>query len=705
MADDVAVNKVVLVAVTFAVLSGLALPGCRGAAGTPAPPGAEGAPEPPGMGDAGAGGRGHPDDQPPGTGLGASPSAVLSPTLGVTLTDFAVWGALTPDEARDGVVVAVEVARPGGAAASGQASTVPGDRAWRVYLSDASGADVSVMPGDTVRAAVGDRVVEAVVPDIRLALGPGALDGRTAITVTARHPATGLRAAWVRAVPWARVSLHPGDVTGALRPRAGMTLTLYGADDEARGAGAAVTDRSGRFSVWARDPAGRRVRPEAGDRVVIDDGESRLTVDVPPLAGDWDLGAGILSGPAQPGARIEAVLWNPWRPGEVATPATAAGADGTWSLAGIPLHPATHFYLTELLAPGDQAYYCQQVPMVYVEPGSSAVEVQTLWEVEAALELMRGGRVVARARGGGPWSRNLVLALRDDAGRPAAVQPGDRLTGTVDRAAVDIAVGRFDARLDPATGRIAGHAAPGARVGLARDRQVIQAAETTAAADGAFTLDAGGALVDGWPGPGVEIQAFQPLGDHNLRARFVGPSLTATLGGRAAGGRATPGARITVVRAAADADGGAGGLATAVSGAAAGDARAAVSAVADAAGRWEVDWPASTPPLAAGERLALQVEDGTWRAYTLPDLTAEIDAAAGAIVGGGTPGGVVSIEAFVGADIEPVTLSGFIGDDGRWAVDLRDRGDGTGSIDARQLRRVIVSGLGDDGSVRRVVER
>lgn len=506
-------------------------------------------------------------------------------------------------------------------------------------------------------------------------------------------------------MPWARVSLHPGDVTGALRPRAGMTLTLYGADDEARGAGAAVTDRSGRFSVWARDPAGRRVRPEAGDRVVIDDGESRLTVDVPPLAGDWDLGAGILSGPAQPGARIEAVLWNPWRPGEVATPATAAGADGTWSLAGIPLHPATHFYLTELLAPGDQAYYCQQVPMVYVEPGSSAVEVQTLWEVEAALELMRGGRVVARARGGGPWSRNLVLALRDDAGRPAAVQPGDRLTGTVDRAAVDIAVGRFDARLDPATGRIAGHAAPGARVGLARDRQVIQAAETTAAADGAFTLDAGGALVDGWPGPGVEIQAFQPLGDHNLRARFVGPSLTATLGGRAAGGRATPGARITVVRAAADADGGAGGLATAVSGAAAGDARAAVSAVADAAGRWEVDWPASTPPLAAGERLALQVEDGTWRAYTLPDLTAEIDAAAGAIVGGGTPGGVVSIEAFVGADIEPVTLSGFIGDDGRWAVDLRDRGDGTGSIDARQLRRVIVSGLGDDGSVRRVVER
>lgn len=710
--------------------------------------------------------------RPPSSGAGAAPPAspVLSPTLGITLTDLAVWGALAPDEARSGTTVTVALSRPGrsgaspvgtagsgavpsGAAftagpatpfASGDTTTAPGEPTWRVFLSDAGGASASVMPGDAVRVTVGARVVDAVVPDVRLAferadgalrgtiegiaadrdgrgdgawhvdvatggarparrrarttvtaggaegtarfalaLGPGALDGRTPITVTARHAATGLAVAWVRTAPWARVSLHPGDITGALRPRAGVTLTLAAADGSRRGEARGVTDLAGRFSLWARDATGRRLRPVAGDRVTLDDGESTLAVDVPPLSGAWDLDAGTLTGPALPGARLEVVLWNPWRPGEVATPATAADVDGRWRLAGIPLHPATHFYLTELLPGGDQAYYCQQVPMLYVAPGSPAVEVQTLWEIEADVALVRAGRTVARARGGGPWSRNVVLTLRDAAGRPVAVQAGDRLTGTLDGQPVDVGVGRFDARLDAATARITGHAAPGARVGLARDRQVIQAVQATAGADGAFVLDAAEALVDGRPAPGVEVEAFQSVAGHNLRARLVGPSLVATLGGRTATGRATPGAGVTVTRS----EGGAG------------------STVADDAGRWTITWDAAEPALTAGETLTLAVDNDQADASTfiLPDLSAAIDVQAGMLRGTGTPDGLVSIQAFVGDDVEPVTLSGFVDGAGRWAVDLRDRGDGTASLDAAQLRRVVVTGVGDAGAGRVVV--
>lgn len=679
--------------------------------------------------------------------LSFTPDPGLLPTIEITLTDSMVAGLVPPGSAGGWVEAKLRDGggrlRGSGEASMDRTGTTR----WRLYLRDAEGEDVLIQPGDRVRIAVhGDaptpRGVEIAVPDVRLTfdrpagtlsgevIGPGAagespgapgdpdgaavtgtvevdpplsrvtridsagrfalafgaadaLVGGTPVRVSVEAAPGGPRVHVARPVPYARVSLHPGDITGAMRPDADLSLELRGPGGGVEASARARADASGRFMAWLHAPDGRRVRPAAGKRVVVRDGETELAVDVAPLDGQWDFGGNRLSGAGLPGAKIDVVLWNPWYPGQTDTPATSVGADGAWTVRpAVPLHPGSHFYLTEHLADGDQLYYCYQIPMLYVEPGSAVVEVQALWEIGGGVFLMRGSdqRAVGGGRGGGPWSGNLTLVLRSPGdggpGGTVAARPGDQLLFQVwyGDETMGTAVGQLDADLDRTTGRITGHAPPGARVGLARPEAPITGTFVTVGVDGSFTLDARGVIGDE---SAIEealatetLEVFYTTEEgHNMRRRFTGARMTVDLGGREVTGQAMPGSSVTVTRQAAPPD--------------------TATAAADATGRFTATLGSGEAPFAAGDVVSLRA-NGASLPLTIEPLAAEIDIGGAALSGTAPPDALLDIAVHVGASEIPDRLSAFAGDNGRWSVDLRNPLSGLNVLDLDLIRRVEI---------------
>lgn len=377
---------------------------------------------------------------------------------------------------------------------------------------------------------------------------PMSLAPTAALTLHLRSADGLLAAAWPRRAPYLRVSLLPGDIMGNLEPGAAIQLSL---DREGRtGSGIALAGGDGSFTAWIFDAQGRRMVPRQGDLVRAGDGATTLEITVPAFSASWDLEGNRLagSGPAQ--AALDFTLWNPWRLGETETPSGLVDAGGTWSLRPRHgLHPATHFYITTHLPMGDQLYYCQQIPMLYLEPGdgsgpsrAAGVEVQALWGLEARVALLRDGREVATAAGGGAWSGNLRLELRDGEGRAVALRPGDRVSLTAEGRTMVAEVGAFDAafRGGPAQ-TLEGIAPPGADVALALPESPFAEPAVTASGQGAWRLG----TADRWellrPEPlpggfpalvgGARVEAFTTLASgHNLRRRFGGPQVEADLG-------------------------------------------------------------------------------------------------------------------------------------------------------------------------------
>lgn len=381
-------------------------------------------------------------------------------------------------------------------------------------------------------------------------LDPQTVEGGQAITLSLRSRAERWNLAWPRRAPYLRISLHPGDITGNLEPGAAITLSLRGPEDRA-GRGIARAGEDGGFTTWLFGEDGRRVKPRPGDTVVADDGVTRLEVTVPEFAVAWDLAAGRLTGRGPAAAALDFTVWNPWRPGETVTPKSAVGPDGAWSLAPKQgLHPATHFYITTHLPDGDQLYHCEQIPMLYLEPGDGSgrdpraafVEVQTLWGLQAKLELQREDRVVAYAAGGGPWSGNLGLILRGPDGEPVAVRTGDIVRAIVGSQVLAAKVAPFTAAWRASEGGLVSGIAPlGSTIGLAEPESPFADATTSAGADGTFTLATSGrwtlgetvlGLQEGIPPlpPGAKAEVFTTLASgHNLRRSFRGPTVLATL--------------------------------------------------------------------------------------------------------------------------------------------------------------------------------
>ena len=431
----------------------------------------------------------------------------------------------------------------------------------RFVLDPETGPDApEVTPGTALTTATATDAPRTALPTTAARAGPAGagafpldpqtIEGGQAVTLSLRSRAERWNLAWPRRAPYLRVSLHPGDITGNLEPGAAITLSLSGPADRA-GRGIARAGDDGGFSTWLFAADGRRVKPRPGDTVLADDGVTRLEVTVPEFAVAWDLATERLTGRGPAAASLDFTVWNPWRPGETETPKSAVGPDGAWSLAPEHgLHPATHFYITTHLPDGDQLYHCEQVPMLYLEPGDGSgrdpraafVEVQTLWELRAELELRREDRVVARAAGGGPWSGNLGLILQGTDGAPMPIRTGD-----VVRASIGSQV--LEAKVLPLTaswqggerGLVVGNAPPGATVGLAEPESPFPDASTRGDADGTYSLSAAGlwsmsedgeALPDGLPpmAPGAKGEVYSTLASgHNLRRSFRGPTVVAAL--------------------------------------------------------------------------------------------------------------------------------------------------------------------------------
>lgn len=526
-----------------------------------------------------------------------------------------------------------------------------------------------------------------------LSFGADQLIGGESLRVSASLPEQHLTVHSARRVPYVRVSLHPGDITGAMRPDSEIALELRDAGGGLRASGRARSDADGRFSGWTLLPDGRRARPGPGDRVVVRDAEGEITLDIPPFAAAADLAANRIGGKGAPGAPIDVVLWNPWYPGETANPATEVGEDGGWSVEpSIAIHPASHFYVTEHLPEGDLLYYCYQIPLLYVEPGSPMVEVQTLWEARTELSLARNGRAIARAAGGGPWSGNLRLVLRGiegaDAGKPIAAQPGDVITADFGEGGVQrVDVLPLTAQRDPGIRRITGRAAPGARVGLARAETPISGTLVTAGPDGAFVLDPEPlAEQDAARGPET-FEVYSTTDDgHNMRQRFVAPVLTAELGGRTVTGRAQPGARVTLVHHDSD-----------------GSLLATTSVTVDPTGLFTATFGADMPPLAAGESVGIQVDDAGTEMLELKAVTAELDITNAVLSGTGPQDGLLDIAVYVGASEVPDRLSSFIGKDGIWTVDLRNPVNGLSAVDLGLIRRIEIVQREENGFAQRLV--
>jgi hypothetical protein len=630
----------------------------------------------------------------------------------------------------DGIgTVALKLMAPDGsqrASASAEADG-PGTE-WSTHLTDGAGNSVPPRPQDRLVATLDSEQTELIVPrlgtrfdraadivagttapnlpvevqlgrqaDLRTLnttadssgnwqtlFGPdGDVRGALPVTVTVRT-AAGHAVSLPRQVPMVRASLHPGDITGIMAPFGLVTARLSTATGALLGEGFSVADHAGRFSTWLRDPAGRVVRPQADQTLTLTDGEDTQALTIGPLWGTWDLAANRLHGTGVPGSQIELTVWNPWFPGENEYPKTEVDYQGKWqSVPAVALHPASHFYVLDRLTEGDDFFYCQQVPMLHVSPGTPEVMVETLWEITAALTLLRNGAVVATAQGGGRWSSNVYLLLRDAAGELVNIRPGDTVQAALDDWQQTFVVPPLSAEVDAAIRQLTGLAPPGTTVALGD--QLPFGTSTVAGADGRYGLDVSAFLDGAGVRSGQRFEAYYPeTTGHHVRQAFRGPELDATLGATSVFGRAQPSAAFTVTRQIAGA----------------GDPQVIVGR-ADPFGGVAVTMPA--PPLRPDDVLQL-TSGGSTASLRLPALTVALDVASGTVTGLSPAGELVELVPHSGfAGDHPEHLYTFADDAGAWSTNVWDRGRGGPAVAAESLTELEVV-YRDGANVSRIVQ-
>lgn len=498
-------------------------------------------------------------------------------------------------------------------------------------------------------------------------VGDAAAAGSASVRLGLETLDGGVRLVEERRVPYVRVSLRPGDITGAMAPLTRVEMELSPAGGSPVQRGYALTGPDGRFESWIRSPTGQRIRPRAGDRIVVDDGRDRRDWILPELDGAWDREDGGIVGRGSPGNEISILMWNPWHAGADGEPRTVVAQDGTWSVApSSPILPGTHYYVTERFPGGDELYLCYQNPVLHAEPGSAVVGVEALWEVEAELQLRRGRETIARAAGGGPWSGNLELMFENAGGEPVEVAAGDVIEGTLDGEPVSLTVAALEAEIDGE--EVVGTGPAGAEVGLATSSPIGD--RVTLGDDGRFALDAHGRAADGATQPGDRLSVFTlDESGHISHRRFVGPSLEVRIDPPGVSGDVDPGGPAPeLVRRAPD------------------GTTAAVQIEADTFGRFDapLDQPivipsgsgasgagsreegAANKPARSGlERFELS-QAGVTTAISVPMFTAQVEQGRQALVGTGPVYGIIDIKAWIGEGELPEPIATFVEEDGTW---------------------------------------
>lgn len=273
-------------------------------------------------------------------------------------------------------------------------------------------------------------------------------------------------------------------------------------------------------------------------------------------------------------------------------------------------------------------------------------------------------------RGGGPWSGNVTVVLRDPAGAPAAVRAGDTIVADLDGRTIAVEVPPLEVEAAGDSEAFAGRAAPGQALGLAWPENPIADVGATAAADGTFEIVPNEAARD--PDRDVEVYAMLASG-HTVRRRFTRPALDVTLGGRAVTGTGEPGSRLTLRHLAG------------------GSSVAEAAAEVDAAGRFTATFAAGTPALRPGDVVGVQRDpDGPKEPLALPDIAATLDLAGGTVRGTGPADTVLDVVVHVGEGDPPSRLAAFVADDGTWSVDLRNPVSGLSVMDLDRILHVEI---------------
>jgi len=439
----------------------------------------------------------------------------------------------------------------------------------------------------------------------------------------------------------------------------------------------------------------RPVRLMPGDRLTLGlagDAEGERTLSLPPLSAAATAG-GSIQGTAPPGTRLTVTAAS--LDGRFARFSPVADSDGRWSVDPSPQlalaagASGAAFYAQddvlwqaswtihairtdapELPAQGDGAF-----------TGPLAAGATSLWlrmaagvAAEAVVTTAGGA---PRARGGAiAWSgggAETRLVLRDEAGRPSMLQPGDALTVAFDDGSAYGAV-LPDVRniaVAPAADRVTGVAAPGEAVAVwpigasapAVVRADAQGAWEAAVVPSSGTAETAGVDVVVGTAPGVRVRAFPP-------AVTVLDAV-----GRAVEGRGVAGERVAL--AVEDGEGGPVGQTAAYVGS---DGLFAL-ALFDAQG--------GVQPLASGDRIAVAAALPI-ASFTAAPLLPRARAGRDAVEGSAAPGSTVTVT------VAAETRTAVADSGGAWRAWFDE------AIDLQPGTAVAVSAANPGGPVQRV---
>ena len=264
-----------------------------------------------------------------------------------------------------------------------------------------------------------------------------------------------------------------------------VNARLLGPDGAARASDGQLTGTDGSFELRfeSRDQPRyqpRRIRP--GDRIALSlsqAGASRaLTLTVPPLSTEVDAGSGRVEGRAPVGAQVYLTAFD--AAGAFARQQARSDDSGRYSarFEGLTIGPGSFGSALVLDADGVayQAAWALPAPMLAIGSPELRLQLRPGEQVRAELRDPEG-RPKASAegyhRGGTP-----ALLLRDAAGAPAPILPGDQLTLRFDagdptwsqpRAPITLRLPPLRVELDPIAGRLAGQTAPGTRLWIELD--------------------------------------------------------------------------------------------------------------------------------------------------------------------------------------------------------------------------------------------
>jgi len=474
---------------------------------------------------------------------------------------------------------------------------------WSLVFEDTLGAPVDVMPGDTVRATVGDDHFELVVPPLSgvAFVEDDLVNGQTtpgrALTLRVQHLLTGentyvdLVADQVGNfshqfgddfdlqhndaimlstleqghivnsrffVPGIMLDLDRAVLTGSWRPDMEIAYQLRGPSG-VRASGTTMTDTDAVYRVVLEDSSGERVLPDEGDVVTVEPlsgaPEPPLELTIPELTIEWDVDTDFMGGRAVPGGHLSFFVRDAIQRGfggpmrrRVDPPIKE---DGTYVAEYTPpynLQPGTEMQAYYRVPSGHIVVRTRYAPLLNVQHGGANVcgFSEPLGAVSATL-VDSSGKELARAATTAQYDSRYSTALFDEHDELIRTEAEQTVRATLGRDHVDMTLPKLDVNVDWDTGRVQGQGPPRSTFALLRpargclDTSLRSLRRGRTGRDGQFQAMAAG--ID--PGEGFEIAFIVDDGHRFYRHVFRSLGQIYVHRDRVAG-RATPLSKVEV---------------------------------------------------------------------------------------------------------------------------------------------------------------